>query len=383
MEPKNSAPLAGVRVVEFAGIGPGPFAAMMLADMGADVIRIEKPKNHSNGSTESVELDFLSRGRQSIALDLKASGATDVALQIIENADALIEGYRPGVMERLGLGPDDCHAINPKLVYGRMTGWGQEGPLAQRAGHDLNYIAISGALWAMGEADRAPVFPLNLLGDFGGGGMYLAFGILAGLLKAAATGRGSVVDAAIVDGTASLLTMLHSHRATGKWRDARAVNSLDGGAPWYSVYECADGGWITIAALEPQFWAILLERLDLSEEDLGDRADRSCWPAMRDCLKKVFRSKSRDEWVAILQDCDACFAPVLSPGEAALHPHNAARGVFSGSQAQPMPAPRFGSSSLPLPGKPPVIGQNSCDILKSSGFSELEISEIFSAGIVF
>ena len=366
----SAPPLAGLRIIEFAGIGPGPFAGMMLADMGAEIIRIERPGAGSPSGQGAHELEFLARGRKSIALNMKAPGAVDLALKLIEGADGLIEGFRPGVMERLGLGPDVCLARNPRLVFGRMTGWGQDGPVSRTAGHDLNYIALSGALWASGEADRAPTFPLNLLGDFGGGGMFLAFGMVTGLLKAARTGQGDVVDAAIVDGTAALMSMIYSRRAMGLWKDERASNALDGGVPWYGVYECADGGWITIGSL------------DLTPEQMGDRTDRTLWPAMRETLAGIFMSRPRDHWVDLLQDTDACFAPVLSPAEAPDHPQNRARGIFSDGPVQPMPAPRFARSDTPLPSTPPAPGADSREVLDSLGLSAAEIETLFKAGAV-
>lgn len=379
---KNAPPLAGLRIIEFAGIGPGPFAGMMLADMGADIIRIERPGAVSVTGSDAYDLDFLARGRKSLALNLKVQGAVDLALRLIDGADGVIEGFRPGVMERLGLGPEICHARNPRLVYGRMTGWGQTGPVSPTAGHDLNYIALSGALWASGEAGRAPTFPLNLLGDFGGGGMFLAFGMVTGLLKAARTGQGDVVDAAIVDGTATLMAMIYSRRAMGKWRDERGANALDGGVPWYGVYTCADGGWITIGALEPQFWAVLLDKLGLDAATMGDRSDPATWPAIRETLAGIFASQPRDHWVALLQETDACFAPVLSPSEAPDHPHHRARGVFSQDPVQPMPAPRFARSRTPLPGKPPQPGADSRTILEDAGLPAAEIETLFASGAV-
>lgn len=375
-------PLAGLRIIEFAGIGPGPFAGMMLADMGAEIIRIERPGAVPVTGSDDFALDFLARGRKSLALNLKAEGAVDLALRLIDGADGVIEGFRPGVMERLGLGPDICLRRNPRLVYGRMTGWGQTGPVAQTAGHDLNYIALSGALWASGEAGRKPSFPLNLLGDFGGGGMFLAFGMVTGLLKAARTGRGDVVDAAIVDGTAALMAMIYSRRAMGKWHDARASNALDGGVPWYGVYTCADGGWVTIGALEPQFWAVLLDKLGLDAAKMGDRRDPATWPAIRATLETVFASQPRDHWVALLQDTDACFAPVLSPAEAPDHPHHRARDVFAHDPVQPMPAPRFAQSRTPLPGKPPQPGADSRAILEAAGLTAAEIETLFASRAV-
>ncbi len=376
-------PLAGLRIIEFAGIGPGPFAGMMLADMGAEIIRIDRPGGTSGPTAGDPSLDFMARGRKSLALNLKNPAAVEIALKLIDDADGLIEGFRPGVMERLGLGPADCHARNPRLVYGRMTGWGQDGPVSHAAGHDLNYIAVTGALWASGEAGRKPTFPLNLLGDFGGGGMFLAFGMVTGMLQAARTGKGDIVDAAICDGTAALMTMIHSRRAMGAWKDERATNALDGGMPWYDVYECADGGWVSIGALEPQFYAKLLELLNLDATELGDRANRACWPSIRKRFTKVFLSKPRDHWVSLMEGSDACFAPVLSPAEVATHPHNAARGIYApDGPTQPMPAPRFASSATQLPSAPPIAGEDSRAILEEAGLDSEEIEALFFSGAV-
>lgn len=329
-------PLVGVRLVEFAGIGPGPFAAMMLADMGADIIRIVRPDG------ADVPDDPILRGRRSVALDLKSPEGLAAALHLINQADALIEGFRPGVMERLSLGPEKCHAANPRLVYGRMTGWGQTGPLAHAAGHDINYIALSGALWSTGEAERAPVAPLNLLGDYGGGSMFLVAGMLAALLAAARTGKGDVVDAAISDGSALLMSMFYGKIAKGEWDVARQSNRLDGGAPYYGVYECADGKWITIAPLEPQFFALFLKLLGLPADHYTDRSDKTEWAARRSEFAKIFMSQSRAEWCDLFEGTDICFAPVLDPNEAPGHPHNCARAVFSkDGSAIPSPAPRF------------------------------------------
>lgn len=371
-------PLAGVRIVEFAGIGPGPFAGMMLADMGAEVIRIDRA-----GTKTDPTLDFLARGRRSIMLDLKNPEAIEVAKALLETADGLIEGFRPGVMERLGLGPEVVHALNPKLVYGRMTGWGQDGPLSHAAGHDLNYIALSGALWGTGEADQAPTFPMNLLGDFGGGALYLAFGMVTGLFNAQRTGQGDVIDAAICDGTASLMAMTYSFRAMGSWRDARASNLLDGGAPWYGVYECADGRWITIGALEPKFWDELLHRLGLTPAEMGDRADRTTWPAMKERFTALFKSQSRDHWTALLEGTDVCFAPVLSPAEARAHPHNAARGVFTPTgPEQPMPAPRFRDAATTLPAPAPKPGADTRAVLQDIGIDPRRIDALYDSGAI-
>jgi alpha-methylacyl-CoA racemase len=371
-------PLAGVRIVEFAGIGPGPFAGMMLADMGAEVIRIDRA-----GTKTDPTLDFLARGRRSIMLDLKNPEAIEVAKALLQTADGLIEGFRPGVMERLGLGPEVVHALNPKLVYGRMTGWGQDGPLSHAAGHDLNYIALSGALWGTGEADQAPTFPMNLLGDFGGGALYLAFGMVTGLFNAQRTGQGDVIDAAICDGTASLMAMTYSLRAMGSWRDQRASNLLDGGAPWYGVYECADGRWITIGALEPKFWDELLHRLGLTPAEMGDRADRTTWPAMKERFTVLFKSQSRDHWTALLEGTDVCFAPVLSPAEARAHPHNAARGVFTSTgPEQPMPAPRFRDAATTLPAPAPKPGADTRAVLQDIGIDPRRIDALYDAGAI-
>ncbi|WP_125955344.1 CaiB/BaiF CoA-transferase family protein [Novosphingobium sp. MD-1] len=325
-------PLKGLRVIEFSGIGPAPFAAMLLADMGADVIRIDRP----NAPIEYV----LARGKRSIALDMKQAADREMAIELIGQAEILIEGFRPGVMERLGLGPEPMLATNSKLVYGRMTGWGQYGPLAQAAGHDLNYIAISGALHAIGLAEGPPLPPLNLVGDFGGGSLYLVMGLLAALSHARATGQGQVVDAAMSDGASSLMGLFYGLKARGEWNDARSANFLDGAAPYYRCYRCADGGWVSIAAIEPQFWAQLRERVGLIDPLFDRRDDTASWPEMSQALENIFATRTRDQWCDLLEGSDACFAPVLSLSEAPLHPHNQARGTFT-SDAQAAPAPRF------------------------------------------
>lgn len=363
-------PLQGIRIVEFAGIGPGPFAGMMLADMGAEILRIDRP----GPADPTAAADVVSRGRRSVVLDLKTAEGRAAALRLVARADALIEGFRPGVMERLGLGPEPCHALNPALVYGRMTGWGQEGPLSQAAGHDLNYIALSGALWSMGEAGRNPVPPLNLLGDFGGGGMMLAFGIACGLLRARLTGRGDVVDAAICDGTAALMGFIYGQRARGRWENARGANRLDGAAPHYGVYRCADGGWITLAPLEPQFFEVLREKLGLPDDWRRRRDDPAEWPALRAELAGIIATRSRAEWCALLEGTDVCFAPVLDLDEAPHHPHNRARDVFTeaGGLLQPNPAPRFRDAVPELPGPPPLPGSGAASALADWGFSAEE-----------
>jgi alpha-methylacyl-CoA racemase len=331
-------PLSGLRVVEFAGIGPVPFAAMLLADMGADVVRIVRP-----GAPSLDKRDIVERGRRIVELDLKSHAAVESALALLEHADALVEGFRPGVMERLGLGPDVVLARNPRLVYGRMTGWGQEGPLAGAAGHDIDYIALSGALHTIGERRGPPVPPLNLLGDFGGGTMYLVVGVLAALFESQRSGRGQVVDCAIVDGAASLLTFIHAALAHGSWRDRRGSNLLDGGAPFYTTYACAGGGYIAVGALEPQFHDVLIRKLGLDPEAFRDRLDPESWPRLRKLLQETFAQRTRREWCDLLEGSDACFAPVLALGEVANHPHMAARGVMASLDgvACPAPAPRF------------------------------------------
>lgn len=378
----HEAPLTGLNIVEFTGLGPGPFAGMMLADMGANIIRIDR-KASASDFNELPEFDFMARGRRSIALDLKTKAGVEVALKLIACADGLIEGFLPGVMERLGLGPDVCRALNQRLVYGRMTGWGQSGPLSQTAGHDLNYIALTGALWASGEDDRKPAFALNLLGDFGGGGMLLAYGMLAGIIKANRTGYGDVVDASICDGTSLLMTMIHSQRAMGKWADERNANLLDGGVPWYAVYQCSDGHWITVAALEPKFWSCLLEKLGKHESDFGDRANPENWPVIEHFFTERFKSEPRAHWVSLLEGTDACFAPVLSPAEAPAHSHTQAREGFAPTGPdQPMPAPRFSDSATPLTTEPALPGQHSREILKSIGLKTDTINQLIADGVV-
>ncbi len=329
-------PLAGFRVVEFAGIGPGPFACMMLADMGAEVVTLDRVGARKNLTSAA------GRGRKVVELDLKDKAAIAKVLELLANADALVEGFRPGVMERLGLGPDVVLAHNPRLVYGRMTGWGQEGPLAQAAGHDINYISVTGALAAIGTAET-PVPPLNLVGDFGGGALYLVVGVLAALLESRQSGKGQVVDAAMCDGAASLMSMFFDLTAAGRWTEARASNFLDGGAHFYGVYECSCGRFISIGSIEPQFYALLRQHAGLSDADFDAQMDRDAWPALKQRLAQVFKTKSRDEWCGIMEGSDICFAPVLTMSEAPGHPHMAAREIFVTRHGvtQPAPAPRF------------------------------------------
>lgn len=343
-------PLRGLRVVEFAGIGPGPFAGMLLSDMGADVVRIDRP-----GIGGCDPRDFVSRGRRLVRLDLKAADGRDQALALLEHADALIEGFRPGVMERLGLGPDVVAARNPRLVYGRMTGWGQSGPLAHAAGHDINYVSLSGALAAIGPGDAGPVPPLNLVGDYGGGALYLVVGMLAALYEARDSGRGQVIDAAMCDGAASLMTQFFALAAMGRWNERREANLLDGGAHFYRVYQCADGRHLAIGAIEPQFYARLRELVGLSDPEFDHQGDSAHWPALRDKLAGVIRKRTRDEWCRLLEGSDACVAPVLSMSEAPKHPHLAARGTFIGSETlvQPAPTPRFSRTPAGIQSDPP------------------------------
>ena len=360
-------PLAGVRIVEIAGIGPGPFAAMLLADLGADVVRVDRAGQVYGGDPSTPPKDVMNRGRRSIGVDLKNPEGVETVLQLVEHADALIEGFRPGVTDRLGIGPDACLARNPRLVYGRMTGWGQDGPMAQMAGHDINYISIGGALGAIGRPDERPQPPLNLVGDFGGGGMLLAFGIACALIEARTSGKGQVVDAAMVDGTAVLTTFMHGFMAMGIWSDERGVNMLDTGAPYYEVYTCADGKFLSVGAIEPQFYMVLLERTGLlGDPDFEHQNDRSKWARQKERLTEVIGSRTRDEWAAIFDGTDGCVAPVLSLGEAPHHPHNVARNAFveNAGVVQPAPAPRFSRTVAEIQRPPAHPGQHTDEVLK-------------------
>lgn len=349
-------PLAGIRVVELAGIGPGPMCAMLLADLGATVLRIDRKEPSGLGVPRPLRYDLLLRGRYSVALDLKSPDGKAVALHLVEKADALIEGFRPGVTERLGLGPGDCLARNPRLVYGRVTGWGQDGKLSQAAGHDINYISLAGALHAFGQRGQKPTQPLNLLGDFAGGALYLAFGLVCAILEARQSGRGQAVDAAMVDGVASLMTSFHGAVAAGLASHERGTSHLDGGAHFYNSYECADGRWISVAAIEGKFYAELLRRLDIDPATMPPQMARESWPEMQAGLAALFKTRTRDEWCALLEGTDACFAPVLTTDEAPLHPHNVARGTYVAIDGitQPAPAPRFSRTvpDLPIPPQP-------------------------------
>jgi alpha-methylacyl-CoA racemase len=371
-------PLSGVTVIEMAGLGPVPFAGMILADAGARVIRVQGRKTEPvSGSVDSTQ-DPLSRGRVNVGLDLKKPGGVQALLRLLDSADALLEGYRPGVMERLGVGPDVCLARKPSLVYGRMTGWGQSGPLAHTAGHDINYIAISGALHAIGTTE-APVPPLNLVGDFGGGGALLAFGVASALLHAARTGHGQVIDTAMSDGAAYLMAPFYARLAGGSWRDARESNVLDGGAPHYGVYRCADGKFIAAGPLEPQFWADFLRRIGLEDDPgMAGRGDPAQWPHLRERLRAHFASRTRDAWCAELAGTDACVAPVLSMQEAINHPHNVARGTFIDTHGAmvPAPMPRFSLSDNRAPPPQTQAAAATDDVLLAAGFSREEVTAL-------
>jgi alpha-methylacyl-CoA racemase len=377
-------PLAGITVIEIAGIGPGPYCGMLLADMGADVIRVDRAQAVQGGDPARPPADLLARGRRSVGVDLKNPEGVEVVLKLVERADALFEGFRPGVAERLGIGPDECLARNPRLVYGRMTGWGQDGPYAAAAGHDINYISLAGALEPIGRRGEAPVPPLNLVGDFGGGGMFLAFGIACGIVEAQRSGQGQVIDAAMVDGAASLMTMTHSFRAMGIWNDERGTNMLDTGAHYYDVYETADGKYVSIGSIEPQFYAELLRLTGLEGEELPWQQDRSHWPELKERFAAIFRTKSRDEWCELMEGTDVCFAPVLAIPEAVVHPHNVARGTFVevAGITQPGPAPRFGRTPGEVRRPPPHAGQHTDEVLRDAGFDADAVAKLRAAGAV-
>ncbi|HXI36063.1 MAG TPA: CaiB/BaiF CoA-transferase family protein [Burkholderiales bacterium] len=374
-------PLAGIKVLEFESIGPSPFAGMLLADMGADVLVVDRPEGTDLGLKRERWYDVLMRGKRSITLDLKKPEAKDAALELIGKADALIEGMRPGVMERLGLGPEQALQKNPKLVYGRMTGWGQSGPLAERAGHDINYIALSGVLNAIGRKGGGPVPPLNLLGDFGGGGMLLGFGVTCALLEAARSGKGQVIDAAMVEGASLLAGMFYGLlNGAGLVNETRGDNVLDTGAPWYNVYETKDGKYVSIGAIEARFYEELLNKLSL--QNLGQH-DRAKWPEMKTQFEKAFKSKTRDEWVKAFEGSDACFAPVLSWSEAPRHPHNRARSAFTSVKRveQPAPAPRFSRTPAEVLRPPPERGEGGAQALKDWGFGDEQVKGLKSRGL--
>jgi alpha-methylacyl-CoA racemase len=374
-------PLTGVKVLEFEAIGPGPFAGMLLADMGADVLLLERPGDSGLGLKRERWMDVMLRGRRSVTLDLKSKDAVGAALELAGRADALIEGFRPGVMERLGLGPEVCLKRNPKLVYGRMTGWGQDGPLAPRAGHDINYIALAGVLHAFGRRGEAPVPPLNLVGDFGGGGMLLGFGIACGLLHARNSGQGQVVDAAMVEGASLLAAMFSGFLAAGHWSEERGVNVLDTGAPWYDSYETKDGKHVAIGAIEAKFFAELLKRLGLT--GLPPQNERAGWPQMRAAFARTFRTKTRDEWCTVFEGSDACFAPVLSFSEARRHEHSVARGSYitRAKVEQPAPAPRFSLTPAAVRRDPPERGAGGRAALAEWGFDDAQIERLRASGL--
>ncbi len=378
-------PLQGVKIIELAGIGPGPFAAMMLSDMGADVIRVDRSSAVRGDDIQNPPPDPLARGRRSLGVDLKNPDGVETVLKLVEQADVIMEGFRPGVAERLGLGPDVCLARNPKIVYGRMTGWGQEGPYASAAGHDLNYIALAGALESIGRAGDKPCVPLNLVGDFGGGGMYLAFGIACALFESQRSGQGQVIDAAMVDGAASLMNMFWGLKAIGIWGSERGTNMLDSGAPFYDVYECADGKFVSIGSIEPQFYAELLRLSGLGDVDGFDQQmNKAEWPAMKERVAEIFKAKTRDQWCEIMEHTDVCFAPVLSMEEATEHPHMVARGTFTkvGGMTQAGPAPRFSRTEAEIQRPAAHPGQHSDEVLASFGFAPAQIAELRDSGAI-
>ena len=380
-------PLQGLKIIELAGIGPGPFCAMLLSDMGAEVIRVDRAANVGQDvgrEGEDPRFGLLQRGRRNIAVDLKNPAGVAAVLRLIDRADALVEGFRPGVMERLGLGPDICLPRNPKLVYGRMTGWGQDGPIAHTAGHDINYIALSGALHAIGEAGGPPVPPLNLIGDFGGGALYLAMGVLAGIISARTTGKGQVIDCSMVEGSASLMMMMYGALAAGAWNEERGSNRTDGGAHFYHVYETKDGEYVSVGSIEPQFYALLLRHTGLAGERLPPQTDRSAWPDMQKRFARIFKEKTRDEWTAIMEQTDICFAPVLRMSEAMRHPHNVHRASFVelDGVAQPAPAPRFLGTPTRVQRPPARTGEHTRAVLTDWGFAADEIATLHTVGAV-
>ncbi|MDE2614754.1 MAG: CoA transferase [Burkholderiales bacterium] len=377
-------PLNGLRVVELAAIGPGPMCCMLLADLGADVVRIDRLEASGLGVAMAPRHDVTARGRRSLAVDLKSPAGREAVLRLVDRADALIEGFRPGVTEKLGLGPADCQARNPRLVYGRMTGFGQSGPLAHAAGHDLNYIALSGALHAIGAAGGRPLPPLNLVGDYGGGALYLAFGVLAALFERQRSGRGQVVDAAMVDGAASLAAMFYGLAAAGQWSEQRGTNLLDGGAPFYDSYETADGRWVSLAALEPKFFAQLAAALDLEARFVARQYDRALWPEMREAIAAAVRTHTRDAWSARLEGSDACFAPVLTLAEASAHRHARERASFVeiDGVVQPGPAPRFDRTPAAAPRRAPEIGAHTDELLAEAGYDGAAIAALRAQGAV-
>ena len=377
-------PLDGYRIVEIAGRGPGPFAGMMLSDMGADVLRVDRPGTGVRSQSPDPTLELVNRGRQSVVVDLKHPEGAGVVLRLVERADAIFEGYRPGVAERLGVGPDACLERNPAIVYARATGWGQTGPLSQVVGHDINYIALAGALEPIGLADRPPVPPLNLVGDYGGGGTILAFGIVCALLESQRSGQGQVIDAAMVDGASLLMTVIHGRMLMGTWTDQRGSNYLDGGAPFYSTYETKDGKYVSIGCIEGKFYAPMVAALGLREADLPAQWDRSAWPEIKRRFGEIFRTRTRKEWEEKMGSEDLCFAPVLSPGEASDHPHQRARNAFVevAGVVQPAPTPRFSRTTAAIAGPPSRPGEHSRTALTDWGFSQDEVGALIEAQAV-
>ncbi|HEX7114549.1 MAG TPA: CaiB/BaiF CoA-transferase family protein [Steroidobacter sp.] len=377
-------PLTGIRVVEFAGIGPGPMCAMLLADMGATVLRLDRPTPSGLGLPKAARFDLLNRGRRSAIVDLKHQDGIALALDLVERADALIEGFRPGTMERLGLGPDVCLGRNPALVYGRVTGWGQDGPLAHAAGHDLNYIGLTGVLHAIGRAGQPPTPPLSLIGDFAGGALYLAFGIVCALLEKQRSGAGQVVDAAMIDGATSLATVFFGLRAAGMLKEERGDNLLDSGAPYYDVYRCRDGKYVAVAPIEKKFRSEFYRLIGLDEQQVPDAADRANWPAIRQMIAARLATRTQAEWCTILEGTDACFSPVLSFSEAPQHPHHQARGTFLEIDGivQPAPAPRFSRTKPALPTPPEPAGQSTEQVLRDWGIDEARIERLRRDGVI-
>ena len=376
-------PLSGKRIIEIAGIGPGPFCAMLLSDLGAEVIRVDRASTVADELPDLPSLDLLNRGRRSIGINLKDPEGVETVLKLIESSDALIEGFRPGVAERLGIGPEDCLTRNPKLIYGRMTGWGQYGSYSSMAGHDINYIALSGVLGMIGRKDEKPVPPVNLIGDFGGGGMILALGVCAALVEVASSGKGQVIDAAMTDGSALLATMVHSFKAMGIWGD-RGTNLLDTGAPFYDVFECSDGKFISIGSIEPQFYSELLRITGLDQQENPKQMDRQSWDEMKSKIASAIKSKSREEWENLMEGTDVCFAPVLTIDEAYDHPHNLERNTFIevAGVKQPAPAPRFSRTPASITSPPPHPGEHTEEILLDSGFTISEISSLREQNVI-
>lgn len=373
-------PLKGIKIIEMAGIGPGPFCGMVLADLGAEVIRVDRGSAKGTGSRQEAS----NRGKKSIAVDLKSKDGVEVVLKLVKDADAIFEGFRPGVMERLGLGPEKCMELNESLVYGRMTGWGQDGPLSNAAGHDINYIALSGALAAIGRPGSPPVPPLNLIGDFGGGGMLLALGLVSALLEAKQSGKGQVVDAAMTDGSALLMTMIYTMQSSGFWKDSMGSNMLDGGAHFYDTYECSDGKFISLGSIEPQFYKLLCDLAGFDGNLSSDQMSRDSWPEKKKAVKDIILTKTREEWCQIMEGTDVCFAPVLNMKEAPNHPHNVARHTFIELEGvtQPAPAPRFSRTQPEVQSSPSLVGEHTDEILQSLNLSDEEIEDLKSSGSV-